>query len=196
MSTITPVPDSSSVRYWWVFLLRGLLFLVVGFLTFRYPLESYLALSVIFGATMFVTGVIELVYALSSRGIKGWGWRLFAGIVDLVLGIILILNIGISMAVLPFFVGFWFLFRGITLLSFSGVVKSAGTTPWLIAGGILLILFAILILINPAFGAITIVTWTGVAFIAGGIFSIVLAFQLKGAQSNLSGRKRDHLVHS
>jgi len=152
MTTITPVSGSSS-RYWWVFLLRGLLFLIVGVLTFRYPLASYLTLSIFFGATMFVTGVIELIYALQHRKTKGWGWRLFAAIVDLILGTILVLNIGISMAVLPFMVSFWFMFRGITMISFSGVVKDTGSTVWLITGGVLLILFALLIMINPALGA-------------------------------------------
>src|SRR4051812_39915940 len=103
MATITPTSDGS-VRYWWIFLLRGILFLIVGFLTFRYPIASYLTLSIFFGATMFVTGVIELIYALQHRKTKGWGWRLFAAIIDFVLGIILIINIGISMAVLPFMV--------------------------------------------------------------------------------------------
>ena len=111
MATITPIAGSD-VRYWWIFLLRALLFLIAGFLTVRYPIESYLALSIFFGVTMLLTGIIELVYAISHRKEKGWGWRLFAAIVDLILGVILVMNLGLTMAILPFFVGFWFLFRG------------------------------------------------------------------------------------
>ena len=193
MPTITPIADSS-VRYWWIFLFRGILFVIVGFLTFRYPLASYLTLSIFFGATMFITGVIELIYALEHRKTKGWGWRLFAAVIDLVLGIILVLNIGISMAVLPFMVSFWFMFRGITMISFSGVVKDSGSTVWLITGGVLLILFALLIMIDPALGVLTIITWTAVGFIIAGTFSAVLAFRLKRTHNGLHERRSEYLV--
>jgi len=180
-TTIFPVVGRN-VRYWWIFLLRGLLFVIAGVFTFRYPFESYVTLSIFFGVTMLFTGILELIFTLSTPKINGWGWRLAGSLIDLILGIILILDIGISMAVLPFLVSFWFLFRGITLLSFSGVVRNGGSTAWMIIGGILLIFFAILIMINPVLGALTIVTWTGLAFIVAGIFNIILTIQLKKAQ--------------
>jgi uncharacterized membrane protein HdeD (DUF308 family) len=178
MAEIIPVPGSS-IRYWWVFILRGLLFLIVGFLPIFYPLESYVTLSILFGVTILITGIIELIYALSDRKIKGWGWRLFAAIIDIVLGIILISNIRISLAVLPFFVGFWFFFRGITMLTLSRAIKNNRSTWWLITGGVLLIVFSFLIIINPVFGALTIIIWTAIGCITAGIFSIILAFRLK-----------------
>jgi uncharacterized membrane protein HdeD (DUF308 family) len=188
MATITPIAGSD-VRYWWIFLLRALLFLIAGFLTVRYPIESYVALSIFFGVTMLLTGIIELVYAISHRKEKGWGWRLFAAIVDLILwrnprdesrahyGYITILR------------GLWFLFRGITLISFSGIVRDTGNTAWMIVGGILLIIVAALIMIHPAIGALTIITWTAIGFFAAGIFNIILAFQLKGVHGSMNFNK-------
>jgi uncharacterized membrane protein HdeD (DUF308 family) len=171
--------EKNELRYWWFFLLRGLIFLIAGFFTFRYPLASYITLSVFFGVIMLITGVIELLYAIQHRHTKRWGWRLAISIIDLILGIILVIDIGVSMAVLPFMVGLWFLFRGITMISFLGIVKNAYSKGWLIVGGILLIFSAILILINPVIGAFTIIIWTGIAFVTAGIFNIVLAFALK-----------------
>jgi uncharacterized membrane protein HdeD (DUF308 family) len=52
---------------------------------------------------------------------------------------------------------------------------------WMIAGGILMILFALLIIFNPAIGAMTIVLWTAFAFIITGIFNSLLAFSLRSA---------------
>ena len=194
-STIVPVAGMN-VSYWWIFLLRGLLFIIAGVITFRYPLESYVTLSIFFGVMMLFTGILELTFTLSTRKIKGWGWRLAASIIDLILGIVLILDIGISMAVLPFLVSFWFLFRGITMLSFSGVVRNAVSTVWMITGGILLIFFAILIMINPVLGALTIVTWTGLAFIIAGIFNIILSIQLKKAQHSSNKKGIDYSLPS
>ena len=194
-STIVPVAGMN-VRFWWIFLLRGLLFIIAGVITFRYPLESYVTLGIFFGVMMLFTGILELTFTLSTRKIKGWGWRLAASIFDLILGIVLILDIGISMAVLPFLVSFWFLFRGITMLSFSGVVRNAVSTAWMITGGILLIFFAILIMINPVLGALTIVTWTGLAFIIAGIFNIILSIQLKKAQHSSNKKGLDYSLPS
>lgn len=166
----------SSVKHWWVFLLRGVLFIVLGIYMIASPLVSYMALSFLFGVIILLTGVSELLYAYANRHHKGWGWRLFVGIIDLVLGVILVAHIGLSMSILPFVVGLLFLFRGFSLFSFAGLL---GGSWWLVFGGILCVLFALLILFNPAIGAITIVLWTAIAFIITGIFNCLLAFRLE-----------------
>ena len=45
--------------------------------------------------------------------------------------------------------------------------------------GILGLLFSFILIWNPLFAAITIVVWTGLAFIATGIFSVLISFRLK-----------------
>jgi len=82
------------------------------------------------------------------------------------------------------------------MISFSGVVKDTGSTVWLITGGVLLILFALLIMINPALGALTVITWTGLGFTIAGIFSVVLAIRLKRTHNGLHERSGEYLVHS
>jgi uncharacterized membrane protein HdeD (DUF308 family) len=143
---------------------------------FTAPGRSYMALSLLFGAIILVAGVAELIHAYGNRHDSGWGWRLFAGIIDLILGIILVSNIEVSMRVLPFVMGIWFLFRAVSLFTFATVVRPS---LWVIIGGILTTLFALLVMFNPVFGAMTIVVWTAIAFIIAGIFNLVLGFRLK-----------------
>ncbi|MDB5155000.1 MAG: protein of unknown function rane [Mucilaginibacter sp.] len=168
----------SNTWHWWMFLLRGLLFILLGIYMLSAPLTSYVALSFLFGIIILLAGITELLYAYANRHTGGWGWRFLLGIIDLVLGIILVTDVSVSMSVLPFLVGIWFLFKGFSLLGFASLLHRPF---WMIAGGILMILFALLIIFNPAIGAMTIVLWTAFAFIITGIFNSLLAFSLRSA---------------
>jgi hypothetical protein len=175
----------SNIRHWWMFLLRGLLFILLGIYMISAPFRSYVALSFLFGVIILLAGIAELLYAYANRHTGGWGWRLLLGIIDLGLGIILVTNVVVSMSVLSFVVGIWFLFKGFSLLSFAGILHRSF---WIIAGGILTILFALLIIFNPVIGAMTIVLWTAYGFIIAGIFNGLLAFRLKDA-NDILGKK-------
>ena len=95
------------VKNWWVSLLLGLLYILIAICLMFTPLASYVALSVLFSVSMFVSGTLEILFAVTNRkNISSWGWYLASGIIDLILGIYLMANIGLSMAVLPFIVAF------------------------------------------------------------------------------------------
>ncbi|HEY0176732.1 MAG TPA: DUF308 domain-containing protein [Pedobacter sp.] len=166
------------IKYWWAFLLRGLLFMLLGTYMLSAPARSYVALSLFFGVVVLIAGVIELLHVFSNRRADGRWWRIIAGLIDVVLGIILVSHVVVSMSVLPFFLASWFLVRGIALFSFAASTRHPA---WLIAGGALTVLFALLVMFNPVLGAMTIVAWTAVAFIVTGLFNGLLAFRLKDA---------------
>ena len=105
------------VKNWWVSLLLGLLYILIAICLMFTPLASYVALSVLFSVSMFVSGTLEILFAVTNKkNISSWGWYLASGIIDLILGIYLMANIGLSMAVLPFIVAFWLMFRGFPCL--------------------------------------------------------------------------------
>src|SRR5262245_58790653 len=63
-------------------LLAGVLYLVVGFLMVTRPLAAAAGLTLMLAALFFVGGVTRIVVALSHR-FHGWGWVLLNGIVTL-----------------------------------------------------------------------------------------------------------------
>lgn len=166
---------SRSLRHWWVFLLRGLLFILVGIYMIASPISSFIALGFMFGLIIFLAGATELMHAIQDRS-DNRGWHLFLGIVDIALGIILMVHIATSVAIIRIIVGIWFILRGFSLLSLS---RLTGRSWMLIIGGILTILFGLLILFNPIFGAVTIILWVAIAFIIVGVFNILLATRLR-----------------
>lgn len=171
----------SAVKNWYLSLIVGILFIFVGIVVFATPLESYITLSILFSVIFFVSGIFGIVYSIANRNIKNWGWGLFSGIIDLLFGILLIARPDLSLIILPIFVGFMLLFRSMTSMAISFDLKDFGVKGWgwLLCLGIIGAILSFIIIWNPAIGGLTIVLWTGLAFIIIGIFGIFLAFQLK-----------------
>ena len=109
------------------------------------------------------------------------------GLIDLVLGIYLIAYPMVSMEVIPFIIAFWLMFRGFSSTGYSIDLKRYGTRDWgwYMAFGILAILCSLLILWQPAIGALYAVYMISFTFLIIGLFRVMLSFELK----NLHKRK-------
>lgn len=173
---------SNSVKHWYLPLIIGVLFILFGIYIFTVPLETYLTLSIFFSASYIVSGLMDIFFSIgNNKTLKGWGWYLVGGIFTLAIGIYLAIYPGISMVVLPFFVGFTMLFRSFQLLGFSFDMKDLKILNWGNAAitSVLGIILSLLLLANPIFTGISLVTITALSFIFVGIASVVLAFNLK-----------------
>lgn len=178
-----------AVRYWWVLLLVGIIFFVVGVIVFFYPGESYLVLSVLFGVSMLISGIAQLVLAIADRNyFTGRGWMIVSGIIEVILGIILCANIGISAATLPFLLAFWFMYRGFLTIGLGSDMADYRIkgSAWTIVLGVLLLILSIVILLRPLFGFSMIVALLGVTFLLLGVTSCYIAFQVKNAHNYLN----------
>ncbi|MEN8186676.1 MAG: HdeD family acid-resistance protein [Bacteroidota bacterium] len=182
-STIKSIKNiKRSIKNWWVLLLLGIVFIGMGILVFSKPMESYVTLAVFFSISMVFSGIFQSWFAFSNKEeAEGWGWQLALGIMELILGLILMFNMHITIAILPFYVGFWLLFRSFALIGFSFELKSYQVMDWgyYLVFGLILTLFSWFIILNPLFGGMTIVTWTGIALIIAGIAHIMLSFKIK-----------------
>jgi uncharacterized membrane protein HdeD (DUF308 family) len=166
--------------HWWVFVLKGIFFILVGVYMIASPVTSFAALGFFFGLIIFLAGVAELLRVTRERTQTGRSWHLALGIIDIILGLVLMGHVATSMFILRLILGLWFLFRGISLFSFARL----GHKSWvLIVGAILIFVFGLLILFNPTFGDMTIILWAAIAFIITGIFNTWLGFSLKSVSN-------------
>ena len=171
-----------AVKNWWMSLLIGILYIIIAIYLMFAPLASYIVLSILFSISMFVSGMLEILFAISNKNnISSWGWYLTGGIVDLILGILLMANPGLSMSVLPFILAFWLMFRGFSATGYSLDLKRYGTRNWgwYMAFGILAIICSIGIIWQPGAGAFTLVYLIAYALLIIGIFRVMLGFELK-----------------
>ena len=107
-----------STRGRWVEVALGVLALVIGILLFFSPLTGALSLVWAMGFWLLLSGIFQIVGAIRVA-FDRW-WRLFLGLVDLVLGCVLLFAGPLpSLGFLALLVGISFLFKGVFLLMLS-----------------------------------------------------------------------------
>lgn len=169
-------------RNWWLELVMGVLFIAVGVWVIFTPATSYAALSIFFAITFLISGIMETSFAISSRKyVEGWGWSLAGGIVDTLVGLLLVSKPAFTMAVLPFYVGFALLFRSSLAIGLSFELSRLKVPDWgmLLFIGIAGVILSFIMIWNPVFAGLTIIAYTAMTFISVGIFKIYLSFRLK-----------------
>ena len=177
-----------SVKNWWTSLLLGIVYIIVALWLMFSPLSSYVALSIVFSISMLISGILEIIFSLSNRKrVPSWGWYLVGGIIDLILGIYLIAYPMVSMEVIPFIIAFWLMFRGFSSSKYWCHQDRRGHHDWgwYMAFGILAIICALIILWQPAVGALYVVYMISFTFFIIGLFRVMLSFELR----NLHKRK-------
>lgn len=172
----------NGVKHWYIPMIFGIIFLICGFYTLSVPLETYLTLTIIFSVTFLVSGIAEIFFSLQNReSLLGWGWYLVDGILSTLVGIYLVANPEVSMATLPFVVGFVMMFRAFQLLGFAFEMKQAKMLNWgnLALVSVLGIILSFLLLSSPIFTSMSLVVLTATSLIFTGIASILLSLNLK-----------------
>ena len=173
---------TETIKHWYIPAIVGSIFIAVGIYTFASPATSYVALSILFSLSFLFAGLSEISFSLTNKNeMDNWGWMLAFGILTTVVGGLLLANPEVSMLTLSFYVGFLIIFRAISAISFSLDLKDYGIGDWgaLMALGVIGLIFGVLMIWRPTFAGMTIVVWTGLAFITTGIFSLYLSFKLK-----------------
>ena len=177
-----------SVKNWWASLLLGIVYIIVALWLMFAPLSSYVALSIVFSISMLISGILEILFAVSNRkGVPSWGWYIVGGIIDVILGIYLIAYPMVSMEVIPFIIAFWLMFRGFTAIGIASDMQDYGVrgAGWTMAIAILVIICAFFVLFNPIIGVGLAVFWLGASLILAGIDMMVHGAHLHRLQKQL-----------
>lgn len=178
-------------KYWWVELLAGIGWLVVGWLVLRANVTSLATVGLLLGVLFIVAGLNEIFVAMLVSG----GWK----VLHWVIAVILLLG------------GLWALVRPVNtffaLVSVLGLVlllegafeivrgvASRGENPywWLgLVVGILLILLALWVsgsdrIFNLQARAFLVLFWVGLMALIRGVTAIVLAFVIRRADRTLT----------
>lgn len=187
MDNLTSLIEHSkqAIRYWWLLLVVGAALFVVGLLVFAFPARSYLGLSMLFGWLMLLSGVLEVVLSSVNRHfITGRGWMLAGGIIEIILGVILISHVALSAATLPLFLGFWLLLRAFATIGLCGDMRTLEIpgAGWTLFSGVLLMICSLWILFRPlVVGSAAVIVWVGISLLFAGVGAMSLSLQLRQA---------------
>lgn len=183
--------SKQAIRYWWLLLAVGLLLLAVGILIFLFPARSYLGLSMLLGWVILLAGILEVVLSATNRHfITGRGWMLAGGIIEMILGLVLIFNVALAASMLPLLLGFWLLMRAFSTIGLGSDMRTLEISGagWTILMGILLLICSLWILFQPVgVGTSAVIVWVGITMLFAGAAACTLAMQLRRAHHCLEG---------
>jgi uncharacterized membrane protein HdeD (DUF308 family) len=95
--------------------LLGVLSAIVGVLLIRHPVGSVTAVALLIGIWLIAAGVIRYVAAFEQDTYNGW--QALAGLIELIAGIVIVVDPNIGFATLALFVGIAFVLNGIGMLA-------------------------------------------------------------------------------
>lgn len=170
------------VKYWWASLLIGILAIVLSIWCAASPASTLLTLSIIFVINLVITGVFEIIFAISNRNtLNGWGWSLASGIIDLLFGLLLMMMPLASIFVLIFFIGFWILLQSAWGIGSAFELKrhKVGGWGWVLFFSLLGLLLAFTLITNPAFASNFLVILFAISLALYGIQKVYYAFRLR-----------------
>ena len=158
-------------------LVSSIMMILAGILAWIFPDTALLAAAIYLGVMMLVSGGAYLIDFYLYRS----GWLLATGLLDLLIGIVLVLNLGITVDSLPFLLALWILGIAIMQVAFGIDAKSAGESSWkwLILSGMTGIVFGLWILGAPVIGFITVSTLIGFYFVFYGCLGIAEYREIK-----------------
>lgn len=105
-------------------LLGGIFSVIVGLLFLKAPVQALVALTLLLACLLMVGGIFRIIAALSYH-FSAWGWALFSGIVDLILGIMIWRQWPASAFwVIGLFLGISLIFRGSNWISLGMALKA------------------------------------------------------------------------
>lgn len=171
---------------WKSTLASGVLTLIVGIVVLAWPGISVLAAAVAFGVYLLITGVAQVVFALSLRVSAGSRVLSFvSGAASLILAVLAFRHFGNAVLLLAIWIGIGFIFRGVAT-TVSAI--SDATLPgrgWSIFIGVLTLLAGLVVLAAPFASIITLALVVGVWLVVIGILEIVAAFGIRKAVKEL-----------
>ena len=172
-----------AVKHWWLMLIAGLLCLVMGIVVFVFPLQSYVTLAILFGVMMMAVGAIQLIIASTSANyLMMRGYFVVGGVLDLMLGIFLCIYPGVTLVALPLMLGVWMLYNSFIIIAFGGDMETfrLGGSGLVVAGGVILLLLSIIVLLNPLGAGIpTVIIIAGIGLLVLGCLLCMLSLKLK-----------------
>jgi len=166
---------------WQVVLLTGAASLVLGVLVLVWPDASLLAVGVLFGVYLLISGIFQLVAAFGTHRTTALRVLAFiSGTLSILLGLFCLRGPMRSILLLALWIGIGWLIRGITHTLAAASDRSMPARGWQILLGVLTFVAGV-VLIDSPFESVTVLTVVGgIWLVVVGAVEIVTALTVRG----------------
>jgi uncharacterized membrane protein HdeD (DUF308 family) len=169
---------------WWLFTLRGIFGILFGLIALIFPGPTMLSIVIVFSAYMLVDGVAGIISAMRAirRKEDRWGLLIFEGLLNIAVGIVAFLWPGVTVIAFVLLVAAWAIVTGALMTTAGFRLNIDHGRWWLILGGLLSLVYGVLLIATPLIGALVLTWWIGAYAFAFGVVLIIFSFKLRARQ--------------
>lgn len=169
------------MKNWWIYLLQGLAAIAFGILAWALPGISLATLVILFGVFVLFWGITGLWGGIAGRKVyEDWWLPVIGGLLGIGIGILTFVVPGVTAVALVFYIAIWAIAAGVLQIVSAIRLRREIRGEWLyILGGILSVVFGVLVMINPGAGAVAVVWLIGIYAIVFGVSLVALAFRIR-----------------
>ena len=174
---------SAIVVNWWALAIRGVVGILLGIAAVAWPGITLLVLIAVFAVYLLIDGVFALI-----AGVRARSWLLgVEGVAGIVAAILVVLWPGITALILVYLIAAWAIVTGALELGAAYLLRRVVKGEWLlVVGGVISIVFGILLAINPAAGLVTIVWLFGAYMLIFGAITLALGLWLRSTRATIT----------
>lgn len=159
-------------------MLRGVVAVLFGILAIAWPGLTVLALALLFGVYTLLDGITSIIMGI-GQGTDRF-YLITIGILGVVAGAISLLWPAITVIVLLVVIAVWAIFTGIAQIAAAIRLRKVIRNEWFLAlSGIIALVLGVLLIVQPAEGAIALVIAIATFAIVWGITLVVFGFRLR-----------------
>jgi uncharacterized membrane protein HdeD (DUF308 family) len=173
---------------WGGLVLRGVVAILFGLLTFSRPGVTATALVYLFGVFVLADGISALIAAPRIARMGGrWVLMMLIGIVGIAVGVLTFARPAATAMGLVYYIAAWALITGFLEVVAGFRLRKVVPGEWLLAvAGLLSIAFGLMVAARPGAGMLSLIWLIGAYAIIFGVLELALAFRLRGAQQRLA----------
>ncbi|MCU1525847.1 MAG: hypothetical protein JWO18_2741 [Microbacteriaceae bacterium] len=163
-------------RLWWVLLVVGIAWIIVGFVVLRFDTQTVTVISVLFGILILLSTAGEIFRAVVTR--NGWRfWHILFAVLLVIAAVIAFANPGGTFFSLALVVGFYFVFAG-TFDIISSLFSVGASPAWglQLVSGILQLLLGFIASSSLSASVVILVTYVSISALFRGVAEIAAAF--------------------
>jgi uncharacterized membrane protein HdeD (DUF308 family) len=169
-------------RQWGWIALRGLVAVTFGVMAFVRPEPTLIALTLVWGAYVFVDGVLVLIAAFRIWDQRTTHWPLiFVGLLGITAGIVAFIWPNITAVSLLLLIAVWAIAIGALQIASAIHIRKSIDNEWLLGlSGVISMIFGAVIIAYPQAGALAVAWMIGAFAIPFGLLLLMFGFRLRG----------------
>lgn len=176
MSAVVSAQEDYGVP-WWLVLVQGIAAIIIGALLLIAPAKTVVLLVQFLGIYWLISGIFSIVSIFLDS--TAWGWKLFAGILGIIAGIIILQHPLWSALLVPTTLIIVLGIQGL-IIGVINIIQAFRGGGWGIGIlGAISIAFGIILLANPLLGAVALPWVIAIFALVGGVLAVVQAFRMR-----------------